>query len=256
MGAAAASSASFRSAAASRTVNLSDFDKSSRTRTNTASAPEQTRLSLYARIFSARGAEPASRCCSNVVPVTSRTLLRPGVILRGMRRVALPARLVLATALAATVGSGCGSSGEAGPAPNPSDTVNPRAYLLQPAELARLARPYRPAGAVTTVLEFWRAVQYQNYAVAYLRLSADLRRAVPYRRFLPAIAEARGRLFLVKPAIDDVQRNGPLTTVYLRLQRGKRFSSTDQIIGFNVAQKKRRWTIATDPYNLFRVAPS
>jgi hypothetical protein len=164
------------------------------------------------------------------------------------------AGLLAAFAIALTLGAGCGSSDDA-TTTSAEEKINPATYLLSAREVRRLARPFVRPGAVMGVLEFWRAVQYQNYAAAYLRLSAALRRSITYERFLQRVASARGQLFLVKPIIEDVKQMGTLTTVYLRLQRGKEFSPTDQVIGFNMAREEERWLIATDPYNLFRIPP-
>ena len=107
---------------------------------------------------------------------------------------------------------------------------------------------------VTAVLSFYRAVQFQNYASAYLDLSARLRRQIPYKKFVEGLAPLRGE-FLLRPRIPAVQANGSRAVVSLLLQRGKVLRQSDQVIEFNLVRSDGGWFIGTDPYNAFQVTP-
>jgi len=149
--------------------------------------------------------------------------------------------------------SGCGGGSDAeaeAKKPEPA----PATYLLSGQDIRRLSQSHRPVEAVRVPLQFWRDVQYQNYAAAYLLLSKELRRAVPYEKFLRTIAEGRW-LFLLEPSVEAVSRRSGLFIVDLRAKQGTVATGSDQIIGFNLRREGARWVIATDPYNLFAVSP-
>lgn len=178
--------------------------------------------------------------------------------MRSSSPIVVTRRLAGAALLLALLAGGCGGDStitSTTTAPETVENVSPEDYLLATADIERLSSAHAPRGAVSSALEFWRAIQYQNYAAAYIRLNGELRRAVRYETFLNKLATARGYLFLVEPIVEEVRPTGNLTTVYLRLQRGDEFSGDDQIIGFNMSREGGRWVIATDPYNLFRLAP-
>jgi len=104
------------------------------------------------------------------------------------------------------------------------------------------------------LLYFWRHIQYQNYAAAYLLLLNELKEAIPYKKFLPTVANARS-LFLVEPTIESVFGRQGLIVVDLRAKQGTVATGSDEIIGFNLRRHGGSWQIATDPYNLFAVPP-
>jgi hypothetical protein len=132
--------------------------------------------------------------------------------------------------------------------------VDARTYLLNDSDLARIAGATESEPAARALLRFWRDMQYQNYPAAYLSLSAALRRAVPYRRFVSAVAPARG-LFLIKPRIDEEEKRGRFVIFNLALTRSSSLRQSDQVIGFMLARAGSRWVIASDPYNLLAVEP-
>ena len=167
-----------------------------------------------------------------------------------MRRISPKAAVALA-AVAALLASGCGG-GSGGEAEEPEPA--PATYLLSGQDIQRLSQKHRPAEAVRVPLQFWRDVQYQNYAAAYLLLSEGLRQAIPYETFLSTVAKARG-LFLLEPSVEALSRRSGLVSVDLRAKQGTVATGSDQIIGFNLRRQRGSWVIATDPYNLFRVSP-
>jgi hypothetical protein len=132
--------------------------------------------------------------------------------------------------------------------------VDARTYLLDADDFARIAGTTEHEPAARALLRFWRDVQFQNYPAAYLSLSAPLRRTVDYKRFVAAVAPARG-LFLIKPRVEDEEQRGRFVIFNLALTRSSSLRQSDQVIGFMLTQEGRRWVIASDPYNLLAVEP-
>jgi hypothetical protein len=162
---------------------------------------------------------------------------------------------VLAVALGVVAGCGGGASGKPSSGAAASVPTGASApYLLSVADVRRIGAASGNPGPVTAVIGFWRAVQYQNYPAGYLLLDPPLRARIAYARFQSVVSNARG-VFLSRPRILDVTKSGALVTVDVALGGGGANHTSDQVIGFNVRKAGRGWVIATDPYNMFRVAP-
>lgn len=139
--------------------------------------------------------------------------------------------------------AGCGGSGN-------SDTTSPSSYLLTGDQIDRQANSASDPAAARTVLQFWRAVQFQDYATAYSLLAPPLRQHIPYETFLPKVGEARG-LFLARPRIYDTSPGHGFVTVDVAALQGDVLTPTDQIIGFAVVREGGRALISSDIFNLF-----
>jgi hypothetical protein len=150
--------------------------------------------------------------------------------------------LILAVG-AALFATGCGGSGD-------DDTTSPSSYLLTQDEITRQASQTSDPAASRTVLEFWRAVQFQDFTLAYSSLATPLRRQVPYRVFLPKIGGARG-LFLSNPRIYDISPGDGFTSVDVAALQGDILTPADQIIGFATVEEGDRTLISSDVFNLF-----
>jgi hypothetical protein len=144
---------------------------------------------------------------------------------------------------AALFATGCGGSGN-------DDTTSPSRYLLTQDEITRQATETSDPVAARTVLEFWRAVQFQDFTLAYSYLAPQFRRQVPYEVFLPKIGEARG-LFLARPRIYDISPGDGFTSVDVAALQGDILIPSDQIIGFATVQEGDRTLISSDVFNLF-----
>lgn len=147
-----------------------------------------------------------------------------------MRRVAgttiapaLAVGLALALALALALG-GCGHS-----AATPS------------------APPARaPAGLVSAVLGFWRAVGAHHYRDAYDYLGTPLRRSLPYRSFATTAAGARA-VFARTPRIARVRGSGQVRTVYVASARGDLARPDAVQVVFTMRRYRSGWQIAAAP---------
>jgi hypothetical protein len=144
---------------------------------------------------------------------------------------------------AALFATGCGGSGN-------DDTTSPSSYLLTQDEITRQANGTSDPAAARTVLEFWRAVQFQDFALSYSYLATPLRRQVPYSVYLSKLGEARG-LFLSRPRIYDISQGDDFTTVDIAALQGDILTPADQIIGFATVQEGDRTRISSDVFNLF-----
>jgi hypothetical protein len=136
--------------------------------------------------------------------------------------------------------SGCGGSGDSAPSPD--------RYLLKTAAIDQIAASSDNPGAVSSVLEFWRSVQFQAYGDAYNLLSKQLRARVSYEQFVGKVAPAR-YLFLARPRVYDLHGRDPVT-VFLVAPQGDRLTDNDQVIGFTATREGDEWRIGSDPFNI------
>jgi hypothetical protein len=144
---------------------------------------------------------------------------------------------------AALFATGCGGSGN-------NDTTSPNSYLLTQEEITQQANGTSDPAAARTVLEFWRAVQFQDFPLSYSYLATPLRKEIPYSVYLPKIGGARG-LFLSRPRIYDISQHNGFTSVDVAALQGDILTPSDQIIGFATVQEGDRTLISSDVFNLF-----
>jgi len=156
----------------------------------------------------------------------------------GLRR--LRSIAALAVAVAAISLAGCGGSSDSPP--------SPASYLLTTAAIDRIAADTGDPAAVTSVLEFWRAIQFQAYGDAYNLLAKPIRSQVPYDKFIDKVAPSR-YLFLARPRVYDLQGKDPVT-VFLVAPQGPQLTDNDQVIGFAATREGDGWRIGSDPFNL------
>ncbi len=147
----------------------------------------------------------------------------------------------MAAAVAIAV-AGCGSSGSGDSAPSPER------YLLTTAGIDQIAASSDNPGAVRSVLEFWRAIQFQSYGDAYNLLSKQLRSQVSYEQFISKFGPSR-YLFLARPRVYDLQGKDPVT-VFVVAPQGPQLTDNDQVIGFTATHEGGTWRIGSDPFNL------
>jgi hypothetical protein len=146
----------------------------------------------------------------------------------------------VAAATVAILAGGCGGSGDSAP--------SPERYLLTTAGIDQIAARTDNPGAVSSVLDFWRAIQFQAYGEAYDLLSKQLRDRVRYEQFVGKVAPAR-YLFLARPRVYDLDGKDPVT-VFLVAPKGERLTDNDQVIGFTATREGAEWLIGSDPFNL------
>jgi hypothetical protein len=156
------------------------------------------------------------------------------------RRLRLSALVALLAALALL--SGCGGSSN-------SDSTSPQHYLLTTADIQQMAAKTANPAAVTSALNFWRAVQFQDYGEAYNLLAKPLRSHISYDTFLSKLGAAR-YAFLAHPEVYDLDQSGPIT-VFIAAPRGNILTGDDQIIGFTMIREDGQWRIGSDPFNVF-----
>lgn len=147
----------------------------------------------------------------------------------------------MGAAVATIALAGCGSSGD-------SSSPSPERYLLTTSGIDQTAASSDDPGAVRSVLEFWRAIQFQSYGDAYNLLSKPLQSQVSYEQFIDKIAPSR-YLFLAKPRVYDLQGKDP-ATVFLVAPQGEQLTDNDQVIGFAATREGGTWRIGSDPFNL------
>jgi hypothetical protein len=150
---------------------------------------------------------------------------------------------VLAVCACASLIGGCGGSS------NSDSTLEPQHYLLTTADIQEMAGKTSDPKMVTSALNFWRAIQFQDYGDAYNLLAKPLRSRVSYEQFLGKLGAAR-YLFLTRPRVYDLDRSPP-PTVFLAAQKGTILTGDDQVIGFNMAREDGQWRIGSDPFNVF-----
>lgn len=143
-------------------------------------------------------------------------------------------------AIAAIALAGCGSSGDSSP--------SPERFLLTTADIDQIAASSDNPGAVRSVFEFWRAIQFQSYGDAYNLLSKPLRSQVSYQDFVDKLGPSR-YLFLAKPRLYDLQGKDPVT-VFVVAPQGAQLTDNDQVIGFTTTREGGTWRIGSDPFNL------
>jgi hypothetical protein len=146
----------------------------------------------------------------------------------------------LAIAIAAFSLAGCGGSGDSSP--------SPERYLLTTAAIDRIASDSDNPAAVRSVLEFWRAIQFQSYGDAYNLLSKQLRSHVTYEQFIDKLGPSR-YLFLARPRVYDLQGKDPVT-VFVVAPQGEQLTDNDQVIGFTATRQGGSWRIGSDPFNV------
>lgn len=139
--------------------------------------------------------------------------------------------------------AGCGGSGDV-------DTTSPNRYLLTNEQIASQVSHSSHPGPVNTTLQFWRAIQFQDFALAYSYLAPQLQGRIPYGTFLTKLSEGRG-LFLARPRIYNVYPGHGFTTVEVAALQGDILTPSDQIIGFATVQAGDRTLISSDVFNLF-----
>src|SRR5262249_10314924 len=139
------------------------------------------------------------------------------------------------------VGGGGGGSGD------PPSSSRSR-YLLTTAAIDQIAAGTQDPGAVSSVLEFWRAIQFQAYGEAYNLLSKQLRGRVGYDEFKAKVGPSR-YLFLARPRVYDVNGHDPVM-VYLVAPQGPRLTDNDQVIGFTATREGGGWRVGSDPFNI------
>ncbi len=146
--------------------------------------------------------------------------------------------------------AGCGDSKKA-----QREKGAPRAsYLLTRPQVDALATKTQAPAPAKTVLSFYRDIQFQNYAQAYLRLTRELRAQVAYGRFVNGMARLRSQL-LLRPRVSESDVHGPEAVITVLIQHGPVLTQADQVIEFNLQRRGSDWLIGTDPYNVFQVAP-
>jgi hypothetical protein len=152
--------------------------------------------------------------------------------------------LALGALIAAGVLAGCGSS-DSGDAQPP-----PKEYLLTGEQIDALSEESANPGPVRASLEFWQALQFQDYPAAYAYLSEPLQRRIPYEEFLEKIGLARG-FFLAQPEVYDVATRGQLVTVYLIAKQGEDATRSDQLFGLAFNEVDGQWRLTSDLLNVF-----
>ena len=135
---------------------------------------------------------------------------------------------------------GCGGSSNSSP--------SPESYLLTTAGIDRIAANSGNPAAVSSVLEFWRAIQFQSYGDAYNLLAKPIRAHVSYQEFLDKVPPSR-YLFLARPRVYDLQGKDPVT-VFLVAPQGQQLTDNDQVIGFTATREGGAWRIGSDPFNI------
>jgi hypothetical protein len=146
----------------------------------------------------------------------------------------------LAVAIVAISVAGCGGSGDASP--------SPERYLLTTAGIDQIASGTENPAAVRSVLEFWRAIQFQSYGDAYNLLAKPIRSHVSYEEFISKLGPSR-YLFLARPQVYDLQGKDPVT-VFLVAPQGDRLTDNDQVIGFTATREGGAWRVGSDPFNI------
>jgi hypothetical protein len=146
----------------------------------------------------------------------------------------------LAAAAVAIVAGGCGGSSDSAP--------DPSRYLLTTAAIEGIAASSDSPGAVSSVLEFWRAIQFQAYGEAYNLLDKRLRSRVSYEQFVEKVSPSR-YLFLARPRVYDLNGRDPVT-VFLVAPQGERLTDSDQVIGFTATREGGEWRVGSDPFNI------
>jgi len=165
--------------------------------------------------------------------------------------------VVSAAALAGwTVLGSVGGDGSPRTAEPSSSIPAPRARSLAPLERDAIARATAAQtiapGAVRAVLVFWRDLQYANDHGAYTALNSRLRRAIAYERFVEVLASSRW-LFNTPPVVEDVERRGEEAVVFLR--HNPFVGQDESRVAFTLVPEDGQWTIVSDPYALFGLAP-
>jgi hypothetical protein len=157
---------------------------------------------------------------------------------RGLGRIA-------ATLGTAVVVAGCGSLG---PGEETERVDEPQ--FLTGRDIARQAE----GSPARTVLEWWRALQFDNPVVAYRYYAGQVKRRLSQRELGHQIGFGPGLLNLqARPKVSDVEQEGDEATVFLLMTQVKRNPNgrTDETLtarSFNLVREDGEWKLADNRY--------